>query len=70
MTDASDWIPRAGSKAALFFELAQPDEDGFTRKVSVSEFQGKYQILQFGNVGTTELVSAAIGMAPLPLGKQ
>ena len=51
MTDASDWIPRAGSKAALFFELAQPDEDGFTRKVSIDEFTDKYEILRFGNGG-------------------
>ena len=51
MTDPKDWTPRKGSKSALFFELAPPDKQGFSRKVSVSEFVGKYQILQFGNGG-------------------
>jgi hypothetical protein len=39
------------SKVALFLELAKPDEYGFSRKVLVSEFVGKYEILRFGNGG-------------------
>ena len=46
-----DWRPRAGSKPGMFFELAQPDNDGFTRKVLVSEFVGKFESLRFGNGG-------------------
>ena len=42
---------RAGSKAALFLELAQPDNLGFSRCVSISEFVGRYAKLQFGNGG-------------------
>ena len=38
--------------AALFLELAKPDELGFSRKVAVSEFVGKYEKLQFGNGGS------------------
>ena len=38
------------SKGDLFIELAGGvDEDGFTRKVSVDEFDGKYIGLRFGN---------------------
>ena len=37
------------TKADLFLKLAQPDEDGFSRKVSISEFKGKYIDLRFGN---------------------
>ena len=41
---------RAGSKNALFIELARPDdESGRSRMVPVEEFVGKYQGLQFGN---------------------
>lgn len=40
---------RQGSKPALFIELADPDHLGFSREVSVEEFVGKYQRLQFGN---------------------
>ena len=40
---------RPGSKNALFIELAEPDDLGFSRQVSVEEFVGKYQRLQFGN---------------------
>ncbi|CCF82059.1 hypothetical protein HBZS_125100 [Helicobacter bizzozeronii CCUG 35545] len=36
----------------LFLELAQPNTDGFSRWVSVSEFSGKYQELQLGNGGS------------------
>lgn len=39
------------SKADLFIELAQPNEEGFSRWVSVSEFTGRYARLQFGNGG-------------------
>lgn len=46
-----DQLPqfKTGSKNALFIELACPDELGFSREVSVEEFVGKYQRLQFGN---------------------
>ena len=40
-----------GSKAALFLELADPDDLGFSRKVSTAEFVGKYRDLLFGNGG-------------------
>ena len=40
---------KPGTKNALFIELAQPDELGFSREVSVEEFVGKYQALVFGN---------------------
>ena len=40
------------SKVALFLELAQPDEYGFSRKVLVSEFVGKYESLRLGNGGS------------------
>lgn len=39
------------SKTKLFEELAQPDENGFSRLVSVDEFVDKYSILKFGNGG-------------------
>ena len=42
---------KKGSKAALFLELAQPDDLGFSRPVPVSEFTGEYAKLQFGNGG-------------------
>ena len=41
-----------GSKAALFLELANPDDLGFSRSVSVVEFADKYQGLAFGNGGS------------------
>lgn len=37
------------TKIELWEELAQPDENGFTRWVSVNEFVGKYQGLQLLN---------------------
>ena len=41
---------QAGSKNALFIELALPDdESGHSRMVPVKEFVGRYQKLQFGN---------------------
>ena len=40
------------SKADLFLELAKPDERGFSRAVSVTEFAGKYAGLSFGNGGS------------------
>ncbi len=40
------------TKAALFLELAQPDSEGFSRPVPVSEFVGKYDGLQMGNGGS------------------
>lgn len=39
------------SRANLFLELAQPDEDGYSRWVSKSEFTGKYESLMFKNGG-------------------
>ncbi len=39
------------SKKELFLELAQPDKNGVSRWVSVTEFVGKYQGLQLGNGG-------------------
>ncbi|MDR0911868.1 MAG: hypothetical protein LBM96_04610 [Methanobrevibacter sp.] len=39
------------SKKDLFLELAKPDENGFSRWVSVEEFVGKYKRLTFGNGG-------------------
>ncbi len=40
------------SKARLFIELACPDDDGFSRRVSVSEFVDKYESLKLGNGGS------------------
>lgn len=42
---------RKGSLAALFVELAQPDEDGFSRRVPVEEFTGPYGRLRMGKNG-------------------
>lgn len=38
--------------ADLFIELAQPDKDGFSKKVPVTEFKGKYEKLKLGNGGS------------------
>ena len=43
---------RAGSLGALFLELAQPDDDGFSRRVGVDEFVGRYDRLKLGNGGS------------------
>lgn len=37
------------TKNSLFLELAQPDENGVSRWVNVSEFVGRYESLKFGN---------------------
>lgn len=42
---------KKNSKPYLFIELAQPNEHGGSRKVSVKEFEGKYENLKFGNGG-------------------
>lgn len=42
---------RPGSKADMFLRLADPDELGFSRQVTVEEFVGEYEILRFGNGG-------------------
>ena len=42
---------REGSKAARFLELAQPNNDGFSREVPIEEFVGRYQDLVMGNGG-------------------
>lgn len=39
------------SKPYLFFELAKPNEEGYSRKVFATEFTGKYSKLQTGNGG-------------------
>lgn len=40
------------SLPALFLELAQPNEDGFSRAVSIDEFKGDYEKLRLGNGGS------------------
>jgi ICEA protein len=40
------------TKRELFLELAQPNEEGFSRKVYVTEFTGKYDQLKMGNGGS------------------
>ncbi|MFD1094994.1 restriction endonuclease [Salegentibacter chungangensis] len=40
---------KKGSKAYQFLELANPNEDGISRVVEVSEFTGSYSNLKFGN---------------------
>lgn len=40
------------TKADLFIELAQPNHEGVSRWVSVSEFVGKYKSLKLGNGGS------------------
>lgn len=50
-TQNRPYQPRPGSKPFLFLELAEPDEDGFSRKVYVTEFVGRYERLQMGNGG-------------------
>ena len=50
-SDSSGTGFKRGSKAALFLELARPDDLGFSRPVPVSEFTGEYAKLQFGNGG-------------------
>jgi hypothetical protein len=40
------------TKTELFLELAQPDENGLSRWVPVTEFVGKYKDLQLGNGGS------------------
>lgn len=37
------------TKTELFLELANPDENGYSRWVYVTEFVGKYATLKFGN---------------------
>lgn len=39
----------AKSKAELFLELAQPDENGVSRWVMTTEFTGEYERLKLGN---------------------
>ena len=39
------------TKKDLFIELAVPNENGYSRWVSVEEFVGKYQSLRLGNGG-------------------
>ncbi len=44
-------IFRRNSKPFLFVELAKPDENGYSRKVNISEFIEEYETLKFGNGG-------------------
>jgi len=46
-----DWreLLKKGSKAYKFLELANPDENGVSRVVKISEFVGEYENLKFGN---------------------
>ena len=37
------------TKAELFLQLAQPDENGYSRWVETSEFTGEYERLKLGN---------------------
>lgn len=37
------------TKTELFIQLAQPDSNGVSRWVSVTEFIGEYACLTFGN---------------------
>lgn len=40
------------TKTELFVELAQPDNEGKSRWVNISEFVGKYAVLKLGNGGS------------------
>ena len=42
---------RKATKAALFLELAQPDEQGYSQAVYVKDFIGEYAELRLGNGG-------------------
>ena len=54
---------RAGSAAALFERLADPNEDGCSREVHLSEFTGKYAALKdgFGNGATWARSDGSLG---------
>ena len=52
MSAARAWTPRRGTMAWLFLELAQPDELGFSRRVGIEEFVGRYERLRLGNGGS------------------
>lgn len=45
-------MPKAQTKTELFIELAQPNSEGISRWVSISEFTGKYEALKLGNGGS------------------
>ena len=45
----------------LFLELAQPDAEGFSRKVYVDEFNGRYEGLRLGNGGSWCREDGALG---------
>ena len=48
-------------KHELFLELAKPDNDGFSRKVAVTEFRGRYASLLFGNGGDWARTDGSLG---------
>ena len=52
---------RKNTKPYLFYELAQPDKNGFSREVKVTEFVGKYKDLKFGNGGDWPRTDGPIG---------
>ena len=43
---------REGTMAALFLELAKPDDEGCSRPVYIGEFSGEYEALTMGNGGS------------------
>ena len=45
------------SKAELFIELAQPDENGCSRWVDTSEFTGEYERLKLSFVKCQNILS-------------
>lgn len=45
----------------LFLELAKPDDEGFSRKVPITEFVGKYEKLNLGNGGSWCRNESALG---------
>lgn len=49
------------SKKDLFIELAKPNNQGFSRNVSIDEFVGKYAELQLGNGGSWCRTDGALG---------
>jgi len=52
------------TKTELFIELANPNKDGVSRWVNVSEFTGKYKDLQLGNGGSWCRASSSLAKTP------
>lgn len=53
------------TKTELFIQLAQPDNNGVSRWVSVSEFAGKYACLTFGNGASWARKESTLAKKPL-----